>query len=634
MLTASTWQVLAGNLAVVALFVLLWSQSSSWLPTMRRPYRDMLFAPIMGIGAIASMSMAVEVLPGLYSDMRYSVLAVVALFGGWPAALISGLIAASYRLSMGGVGMWPGILCIGLASAAGLAVNLRASRFRLRHVAAAALLTGILTSLGYLALPGPTLQAVTPILLPTSILTIATTGLAGLVYLHARHLAAERELLAAALAHAPDFAYVKDCDGRFVGANRAAAQLFGVGEAQHLLGKDNFALQPAERARQQLDEERRILESGQPDLDVEEQVNDADGTERWYSTTKVPLHDPFGNVIGLAAVSRDITANRQMQQDLVLSRDTLSHALAEMTGGLAMYDNQGRLMFCNEQYREAFPLTSSLRVPGAHYRDILRAVIDTGEQPSAPQDPEGAADWIEMRYSKLQRESEDEIHLVNGRWLQIRTRPTSNGTSMVVAIDVTRFKQAELDLHNTTDQLKHLVRTDSLTGLLNRRAFDDAIEAEVRRTGRARTALSLLLVDVDRFKPYNDHYGHLAGDDALRQVSLLLKNSLKRPGDVVARYGGEEFVAILPDTDEDGAYLVAEAFRRALAAARLPHVAADKGIITASVGVATYMPDAVDRNALDLIETADGALYSAKAAGRDRVFGTRVSPKGHFRALS
>ena len=93
---------------------------------------------------------------------------------------------------------------------------------------------------------------------------------------------------------------------------------------------------------------------------------------------------------------------------------------------------------------------------------------------------------------------------------------------------------------------------------------------------------------------------------------------------MAARYGGEEFVAILPDTDEDGAYLVAEAFRRSLAEARQPHIASERGILTASVGVATYMPDNLHRSAAEIIQTADEALYSAKAAGRDRVFGRRV----------
>jgi len=634
--TASTWQILAGNLAVVALFVLLWSGASYWLKPMRRPYRDILLATTLGLGAIATMSMAVEFRPGMYTDLRYSLLAVGALFGGWPVALISSLIATGYRAFIGGAGMVVGILGIGLASAVGLTANLmigRSSR-KVWHVATLALVTGAVTGASYLIVPAEFQSAVIPTALPTVVLISITTAVAGLVYLLAGRLGADRELMAAALAHAPDYAYVKDRHGRFAAANLAAAQLFGVAEPRLLLGKDNYAVQPAEQARQQLENERGILRSGQPLLDVEEQLDDADGTPRWLSTSKVPLQDAFGNMIGLAGVSRDITANRQLQQDLVMSRDTLSYALAEMTGGLAMYDRNGYLLLCNEQYREAFPFTGSMRQPGVHYRDILRAVLNTREQPATPQDQDAAAAWLESRFANLQRESEDEIHLANGRWLQIRTRPTSNGTTMVVAIDVTRFKQAELDLHTTTDQLKHLVRTDGLTGLLNRRAFDDAIEAEIRRTGRAGTALSLLLVDVDRFKPYNDHYGHLAGDEALRQVSRLLKSALKRPGDVVARFGGEEFTAILPDTDEDGAYLVAEGFRRALAEARLPHAGADKGFITASVGVATYMPDAVERSAVDLIETADGALYSAKAAGRDRVFGTRVAEKSRFRAMS
>ena len=621
---------------MVALFVLIWSHSNHWLKSVRRPYRDIIFAAIMGVGAIASMSMAVEFKPGMYVDLRYSLLAVVALFGGWPAALVSGLIAAAYRLMVGGLGMWTGVIGIGLASASGLAVNLLVGRSSRRpwHVMVVALITGVAISLGYLSLPQEALQAVMPTLAHMTILNILATAIAGTVYLNAGRLTAERELLAMALAHAPDHAYVKNNNGQFVAANLATARLYGVSDVDQLIGKDNHALEPFDRAQQQLDSERAIMAMGTPQLGAEEQVTDADGTVHWYSTSKVPLHDADGQVIGLAAVSRDITANKHLQQELLRSRDTLSYALAEMTGGLAMFDGDGRLVFCNEQYRSAFPLTGHLRVPGVHYRDLLRAVVETGEQPAVSQDPTGAAEWVETRFARLQRESEDEVHLVNDRWLQIRTRPTSNGTTIVVAIDVTRFKQAEQDLHTTTNQLKHLVRTDGLTGLLNRRAFDDAIDAEIRRTSRSGTALSLLLVDVDLFKPYNDQYGHLAGDEALRQVSTMLKNSLKRPGDVVARFGGEEFVAILPDTDEDGAYLVAESFRKALAEARLPHAMGDKGYLTASIGVATYMPETVVRSAVELIETADGALYSAKAAGRDRVFGTRVSDKSKFRATS
>lgn len=628
--------MLVGNLAVVALFVLLGSRSSYWFKPLPRPYRVAVFAAIMGLGAIASMMMAVQTKPGVFVDLRYSLLAVVAMFGGWPAALISSLIAVAYRAPLGGDGMWAGLLGIGLASMAGVSINVLVGQtsYKAWHVGALALINGVLIALASLCLPGAAGSDIIAILPPAIIVNVVTTGFVGLAYLRAWRLSADRELLAAALHHAPDFAYVKDRYGKFAAANNAITQLFGQVDARHLIGKDNYAVEEFERAQAQLENEHSIMVTGKPMVDVEEQVSDASGAVRWYSTTKVPLHDASGDIIGLAGVSRDITANKQMQQELLLNRDTLSYALAEMTGGIAMYDSQGQLIFCNEQYREAFPLTGGMRQPGVFYRDILRAVVESGEQTLTPPHAETPAEWIEERLSSLKRESEVEIHLSNGRWLQIRTRPTSNGTTMVVVIDVTRFKQAEEDLHVTTDQLKHLVRTDGLTGLLNRRAFDDAIDAEIRRTGRTGTPLSLLLIDVDRFKLYNDHYGHLAGDEALRQVSQLLKNSLKRPGDVVSRFGGEEFTAILPDTDEDGAYLVAESIRRALAEARLQHAGADKGYITASIGVATYMPEAVERSAVDLIETADSALYSAKAAGRDRVFGTRVPNKGRLRANS
>ena len=349
------------------------------------------------------------------------------------------------------------------------------------------------------------------------------------------------------------------------------------------------------------------------------------GQERWLAPSKVPLHNSARQVIGLAGVTRDVTADKQLPQDLMHHRDTLSYALAEMSDGLAMFDAEGRLEFCNEQYRACFPLTGNLRQPSVHLREILQAVVETGEQVTAPRGDASA--WIETIVANLQVESEEEINLADGRWLQLRTRPTSAGTTMVVVTDVTRMKLAELVLHTTTNQLKHLVRTDSLTDLLNRRAFDETIEVEIRRSARAATPLSLLLVDVDRFKDYNDRYGHPAGDECLRRVSQYLKASLKRPADIAARYGGEEFTAILPDTDQRGAFIVAEAFRRSLAEARLPHETSERGYVTASVGVATYMPDNLHRDALELIRSADEALYKAKGAGRDRVCRTRIAGK-------
>ena len=194
-----------------------------------------------------------------------------------------------------------------------------------------------------------------------------------------------------------------------------------------------------------------------------------------------------------------------------------------------------------------------------------------------------------------------------------------------------------------TERLKLLATTDGLTGLVNRRAFDEALETEVSRSTRSGAPLSLLMIDVDRFKSYNDLYGHQAGDEVLKAVGQCLKAALKRPADLAARYGGEEFVAILPDTDEDGAFFIAEsfrepdaflglrAFREGLKTLAIPHQGSDKKVITASVGIAvTSRQDPIAP--AELLHRADEALYTAKHAGRDRVTGWRRSPPIEARA--
>lgn len=624
----SQWQILAGNFAVVALFVLGWAHARYWLRSMPRPYRIMLFGLTMGIGSTATMSMAIVFEPGLYLDLRSSLLVVTAFFGGVPATLISALIALSYRLMVGGTGVYAGTFAIIAASLLGLVMNIGShqQKVTIGHLLLLGLAASLATTASLVTLPPETL---TPELiataLPVIIVNFAATALAALVHLQARRLSAERDLHAAALAQAPDHLHVKDRHGRFAGVNIALARAKGFASPAELLGKTDFDTETPARARVLFTREQSVLVTGEPIVNLEEEI----AGEGWYSTTIVPLRNSPGEIIGSSGITRNITQERQLQQELMQSRDTLSFALAEMSDGLAMFDKDGFLVFCNEQYRMSFPRTGGMRQPGVHITEILQAVVDSGEQRTAPQHDAGW--WVTQIAGNLRHDSEEEVSLADGRWLQIRSHPASTGATLVVVTDVTRLKQSELALHSAADELKELVRIDSLSGLLNRRAFDDAMDNEIRRSGRVATSLSLLLIDVDRFKGYNDHYGHPAGDAVLRKVSEVLRTSLKRPADLAARYGGEEFAAILPDTDEDGAYLVAEAFRRTLADLRIEHAGSDRGHLTASVGVATYMPDNIHRTSEQLIQIADEALYSAKAAGRDRVFGKRVpSPRQHY----
>ena len=190
----------------------------------------------------------------------------------------------------------------------------------------------------------------------------------------------------------------------------------------------------------------------------------------------------------------------------------------------------------------------------------------------------------------------------------------------VTALDVTRRAKIERQLRDARRSLVATSRHDHLTGLLNRRGFDAAFHREVRRARRQGTALSLVSIDIDWFKAYNDTLGHPAGDKCLRLVACALRACLQRAGDAASRYGGEEFVIILPDTDVDGALAVAEKCRRALDGLDIPHPGSPKGRVTVSIGVCTTNADGLTANdAAALMERTDRALYEAKNRGRDRV---------------
>ncbi|WP_213948271.1 GGDEF domain-containing protein [Luteibacter sp. dw_328] len=186
---------------------------------------------------------------------------------------------------------------------------------------------------------------------------------------------------------------------------------------------------------------------------------------------------------------------------------------------------------------------------------------------------------------------------------------------------VVRVTQTQFWFARTRDRLAEALSTvervsllDELTGIPNRRAFDQALDERTKEAAREQRALSVLMIDIDHFKTFNDTFGHLEGDVALRSVARLLAGTLRRPADFIARYGGEEFVVILPGTDEDGAQVVARRMNRAVYDAQLENSNGIDSRVTVSIGVATRAPDHVQ----GVVMHADRALYSAKHAGRNR----------------
>ncbi|MDN0076991.1 PleD family two-component system response regulator [Crenobacter sp. SG2303] len=242
-------------------------------------------------------------------------------------------------------------------------------------------------------------------------------------------------------------------------------------------------------------------------------------------------------------------------------------------------------------------------------RDTPVIVLSTKEEPAIKSAAfaQGANDYL----VKLP----DSIELVAR--IRYHSRSYLNQLQRDEAYRALRESQQKLLAANL--ELQRLTNSDGLTGLANRRYFDEYLNAEWRRARRQQMPFSVLMIDVDNFKLYNDSYGHIAGDIVLKKVADALLNAIGRSTDLVARFGGEEFAILLPNTPSDGAELLAEKARHAVETLAISCVPSDSGqVVTISVGGATLIPDHDDA-ALNLIEAADLALYEAKRLGKNRV---------------
>ena len=193
--------------------------------------------------------------------------------------------------------------------------------------------------------------------------------------------------------------------------------------------------------------------------------------------------------------------------------------------------------------------------------------------------------------------------------------------------EITQRKLAEQQLAEAYHAVEAMAITDALTGLANRRRFDQCLTTEWRRGMRERKPLSLLLIDADLFKAYNDAYGHLRGDNCLKQIAEAIQDVVSRPGDLVARFGGEEFAVILPSTPAPGAFQVAQDICAVMRNRQLPHSGSPAGVVTISAGSATLVPQ-LGQHAMALIDCADQALYQAKRSGRNRACACRIDASG------
>lgn len=609
------WTQFGGNLSFVCLAISLWAHFSIQFQRSSARQEKIAFGIVAGAASIGSILLAVEFNPGLYIDLRFSPLALAGMFGGPVAAAFAASLAMAFRFWVGGAAMIDGLIVIAVATGIGVVANvwIRKRSPGFIDVALLSLALGGVLVVSMATLPTLVHARVLAIIgLPMILLNCLATVLCGFVLLKTQQWALERSILVTAFSQSPDYLYVKDRNSRFITVNENMIRLYRFKTTAEMTGLSDFNLLSRPLAEELYYLEQQLMDTGVPLIDSVEHIEG-----RSLLASKVPLRDREGRVIGLAGVTRDITERTVLERELRESKNLLAHAMAGMSDGIAMYDSKGFLVFCNDQYRTAFPLSGDARVVGAHISDILRRVAETDERIGISAND--CEEWLKLAIATLHSNKDEEVQLYNGDWRSIRTRLAEDGTAMAVVSDITATKQAEIALRLSAEQLKSLAETDGLTGIVNRRAFDEAFARETAGSARKNTPFSLLMVDIDRFKAYNDTYGHPAGDQCLRVVSKCLRQSVSRPADIVARYGGEEFVVLLPATSAKGAMIVAEQFARLLNQENIVHSGSEFGRVTASIGISCATGATLRVNPNRLLTEADAALYDAKTQGRNRI---------------
>ena len=350
--------------------------------------------------------------------------------------------------------------------------------------------------------------------------------------------------------------------------------------------------------------------------ECEYRVRHKDGRWVWLlSRGKVVERDEFDAPLRMTGTHMDLTLRKHAEGEAERSSQMLRRTgqLANI-GGWELELATMRLEWTDQVFliHELDPATP-LRLERAidfyapEARSTIQAAVEAGTRDGTPWD-------LELPFITARG---------NPRWVRTQGVAICEDGRPVRLLgafqDITEKKVNDLELQRVNEQLVRLSTTDALTQVGNRRLFDQTLKAEWQRAARRAAPVALLMIDVDHFKEYNDHYGHPAGDEVLRQIARLVGDSVRRGGELVARYGGEEFVLLLPGADLEAARVVAERCRQSIADAKIEHRAsATAAWVGVSIGVASHVASSgVDCKTL--VETADAALYRAKRCGRGRI---------------
>jgi len=344
-------------------------------------------------------------------------------------------------------------------------------------------------------------------------------------------------------------------------------------------------------------------------FDMEHRIVRRDGEVRTIIARMRGIADGSGPP-KLYGANQDITGRKEVEETLTWKTAFLEAQVNSSLDGVLVIDSRGKTLLRNRGFVDIWKLPQKIvdeKDEKGQWSHTLSRVVH----------PEAFKEKVRFLHGNPRETARYEVELTDGTILDTYSCPVLGKDGTYYGRIWTYRDITELKRYWT--MLENLSTTDGLTELPNRRRFDEFLSREWRRAMRRQAGLSLILLDIDCFKEFNDHYGHLAGDDCLRQVAQILREVVQRPGDLAARYGGEEFACVLPETDAQGAIALAERIRERMEAVNIPHFSSQvTDRVTMSFGVATTIPEARQEPS-DLIRLADRLLYAAKQNGRDQV---------------
>ncbi len=426
-----------------------------------------------------------------------------------------------------------------------------------------------------------------------------------------------------AVENSRDVIIIADFEGNRTFMSAAGSRWGGWSKREILSRKSLDLVHPEDRHR--IAAVIQELRNGKDSALVECRVQRSDKTYMWVEANLKTIRDPVtGSPVGVLNNVREITKRKLAEQAREFQHSLIEAIHAVSLDGILVVDQDERIVSCNRQYGDIFGIKLPEELPGITNSQLrISSTEILAQVASKTKHPETFLERVKALHANQNAIDKCQIELKDGRTLERYTTALRGkageylGRAWFIR-DISQQKLNEKRLQEAYHAVETLAITDALTGLANRRRLDQCLATEWRRGLRDGQPLSLLLIDVDLFKSYNDQYGHLSGDTCLKQIAEVAQNAATRSGDLVARFGGEEFAIILPRTPLTGAHRVANSICENLRARKLPHAGNPNGFMTASIGCATVKPQ-VGKNPAWLIEAADQALYKAKRSGRNQV---------------